>query len=340
MTPTLSQPHRFTRRAFLSGTGAMVVAIGAPRLLNPKAAFAALDDFPIGPALVDPQQVDSWLAVHGDGAVTVFAGKVELGTGVMTTTMQLVADELDVAFDRVNVVEGDTWQCVDQGFTAGSQSNKTQYAATGAVRQAAAEARLALVTMASQQLGVPVAQLTVTNGVVSVQGDASKSVSYAQLIGDKKFNLKISGKAVPKSFDQYKVVGKSIPRPDVAGKATGAFTYTQDVRIPGLVHARVVRPPTLDSTLVKIDGWRGGKQPPGVIKVVAKQNFLAVVAKEEWQAIAAASAMKVTWKTAPLPSYDTYFDDLQKLSPTTNRVLIDTKDVDAALAKASKTVEA
>jgi nicotinate dehydrogenase subunit B len=339
MTET-AQPRRFSRRAFLTGTGAMVVAIGTPRLLDPKAVFAALEDSTIGPALVDPLQIDSWLAVHGDGAVTVFTGKVELGTGVLTSTMQLVADELDVPFSNVTVVEGDTWQCVDQGFTAGSQSNKTQYAPTGALRQAAAEARLALLNLASPQLGAPVAQLTVKDGVVSVQSDASKSVSYAQLIGDKKFALKITGKAVPKPFTQYKIVGTSVKRPDVAGKATGAFTYTQDVRVPGLVHARVVRPPTLDSTLVSINGWKGDKQPPGVIKVVAKHNYVAVVAKEEWQAVEAAYALRVTWKTTPLPSYDTFYDDLQKMSPTTDRLLIDTRDVDTALTKSAKTVEA
>src|SRR5215471_12176292 len=135
MTSTTSQSRRFSRRAFLTGTGAMVVAIGTPKLLDPKTAFAALDDFPIGPALVDPQQIDSWLAVHGNGTVTVYVGKVELGTGVMTTSMQLVADELDVPLSKVTVIEGDTWRTVDQGYTAGSQSNKTQYAATGGLRQ-------------------------------------------------------------------------------------------------------------------------------------------------------------------------------------------------------------
>ena len=339
MTDTISQPRRYSRGKFLSGTGAMFVAIGLPKLLNPGAAFGALDDFPIGPALVDPQQIDSWLAVHGDGTVTVFTGKVELGTGVMTTTMQLVADELDVALKSITVIEGDTWQCVDQGFTAGSQSNKTEYAPTGAIRQAAAEARLALLTMASKQLNAPIAQLEVKEGVVAVKGSNGPTVSYASLVGDKRFNLKITGKAVPKSFDEYRIVGTSVARPDVAGKSTGAFTYTQDVGVPGLVHARVVRPPTLDSTLVSVDGWKG-KQPPGVIKVVVKKNFVAVVAKEEWQAIEAASALKVRWNVAPLPSYDTFFEDLQKLSPTTNRVLIDTRDVDAALAKAAKTLEA
>jgi Aerobic-type carbon monoxide dehydrogenase, large subunit CoxL/CutL homologs len=189
--------------------------------------------------------------------------------------------------------------------------------------------------MASKQLNAPVSQLEVKEGIVAIKGSSGPSVSYAQLIGDKRFNLKITGKATPKSFDEYKVVGKSVPRPDVVGKATGGFVYTQDVRIPGLVHARVVRPPTLDSTLAGVDGWKG-KTPPGVIKVVVKKNFVAVVAKEEWQAIDAAAALKVRWNTAPLPSYNTFFEDLQTMSPTTNRVLIDTRDVDAALAKARR----
>ena len=186
MTEIASPPRRFDRRSFLKGTGVMLVAIGTPQLLNPKSAFAALDDSAIGPALVDPQQIDSWLGIQGNGMVTLFTGKVELGTGVSTTAMQLVADELDVPFSKVRVVEGDTWWTVDQGFTAGSQTNKTQYSATGALRQAAAEARLALLNMASKQLGAPVAQLTVKDGVVSVQGDSSRSVTYAQLIGDKR----------------------------------------------------------------------------------------------------------------------------------------------------------
>lgn len=340
MTDSTTQaPVRFDRRKFLTGTGALIVAIGAPRLLDPKSAFAALEDNQIGPALVDPAQLDSWLAVRGDGTVTVFTGKVELGTGVETVTAQLVADELDVPLSKVRVVQGDTWRTPDQGYTAGSQSSKTNFAAgsTGALRQAAAEARLALLQMASAKLGVPVANLAVKDGVVS---GGSGSISYAQLIGDQKFNLKQTGKAKPKDFTQYRIVGTSVRRVDIPHKVVGKFVYTQDVRLPGLVHARVVRPPTVDSKLVSIDGFQGGKRPPGLIKVVSKGNFVAVVAEREEQAIQAAAQLKVTWKTAKLPAYENLYDDLKKLSPTTNRVLIDTKDVDQALAGAAKTIQA
>ena len=226
-----------SRRTFLAGTGAMVVSATLPRLLHPQRAFAQIDSQKIGPALVDPKQIDSWLAIKGDGTVVIHTGKVELGTGVMTTTMQLVADELDVSLDHLKVIESDTWRTPDQGFTAGSQSNKTQYALTGGLRQAAAEARLALLKLASAQLGAPVSALTVSDGMIS---GGSGQVSYAQLIGDKKFNLKITGKAVPKAPTAWRVVGTSVPRVEIPLKATGEFRYPQDVRVPGMVRARVV----------------------------------------------------------------------------------------------------
>jgi nicotinate dehydrogenase subunit B len=326
-----------SRRTFLAGTGAMVVSATLPRLLNPQRAFAQIDSQKIGPALVDPKQIDSWLAIKGDGSVVIHTGKVELGTGVMTSTMQLVADELDVSLDSLHVIESDTWRTPDQGFTAGSQSNKTQYALTGGLRQAAAEARLALLKLASAQLGAPVSALTVANGVVS---GGSGQVSYAQLIGDKKFNLKITGKAAPKPPTAWKVVGTSVPRVEIPEKVTGEFRYTQDVRVSGMVHARVVRPPTLDSTLDRVVGFHGGAHPPGFIKAVILHNFVAVVAEREEQAIDAADKLIVRWKTAPLPKFSNLYRDLQTMTPTTDRVLIDTGKVDAALASSAKTLQA
>ena len=335
----MSAPAVVTRRSFLAGTGAMVVAATLPRLLNARTAFGApLNTAQIGPALVDPNQIDSWLAVRGDGSVLILTGKVELGTGVLTTTMQLVADELDVAMDKLKVIESDTWLTPDQGFTAGSQSNKTQYAAKGGLRQAAAEARLALLNMAAVRLGSPAATLTVADGVV--KAPSGMTVAYADLIGSRKFNLKITGKAVPKTFEQYKIVGTSVARVEIPEKATGEFLYTQDVRLDGMLHARVVRPPTLDSKLVKVVGFPGGKHPPGYVTTVVKNNFVAVVAEREEQAIDAAQALQVTWQTTPLPSFEHLYGDLQRQSPTTDRLLIDTGDVDQAMSAAAKTLQA
>src|SRR4029078_12567418 len=132
----------------------------------------------------------------------------------------------------------------------------------------------------------------------------SGEVSYAELIGNRRFDLKITGKAVPKRFEDYRVVGTSVPRVDVPAKATGAFEYTQDVRVDGMVHARVVRPPTLDSKLVKVAGFAGGRKPLGIVATVVKGNFVAVVAEREEQAIDGAYSLRVTWETAPLPSFE------------------------------------
>jgi len=333
MTITASE-RSFSRRTFVKGAGALVVTMGAPRLLNPRAAWAAAGpDFPIGPATIDPTRIDSWIAIGADGTVTMKTGKVELGQGTVTATMQLVADELDVPMSKIRFVQADTWVTPDQGTTAGSQSTGTQNGPAG-VRQAAAEARLALLTMASAKLGVPVGSLTVADGVVSGGG---QKVSYAELVGGKTFGLAQTGKAVPKPYTAYKVVGTSVPREGIPEKVFGKFTYTQDVKLPGMLHARVVRPPTLDSKLVRVDGFPGGKQPKDLVQVVQKGNYVAVVAKTEWGAIIGAQQLEVTWQTAPLPDWAGFNDALLTLGPSTNQVIQDSKfsnglDVDAVLA--------
>jgi CO/xanthine dehydrogenase Mo-binding subunit len=343
MTDTTAQPRRFDRRKFVVGSGAMVVAASAPRLLNPKAALAASTEFPIGPALVDPGQLDSWLAIKGDGTVVVKTGKEELGQGMATAVAQMVADELDVPLDKIEQIISDTWHTVNQGGTSGSNSSPTQFnlvrdgAQQRGIRKAAANARAALLGMASKELGVPVSTLTVKDGVVSGGG---RQTTYAALIGDKTFNLPVSDKVTAKRFQDYKIVGTSVPRVDIPDKVFAKFTYNQDVRLPGMVHARVVRPPTHDSQLVAIDGFP--KKMPGVVKVVVKGNFVAVAAEREEQAINAAAALKVRWNVAPLPAFDTIHQQLVDIAPaqTTNRVLIDTFDVDKKLAAGAKQVEA
>jgi CO/xanthine dehydrogenase Mo-binding subunit len=337
--PTERQRERgFNRRSFLAGTGVLIVAASLPRLLNPKQAFGAGVDGPIGPALVDATQVDSWLAIHPDNTVTVYTGKVELGTGVLTTTTQLVADELRIGIDRITVVEGDTWKCPDQGYTAGSQSNLTQYSDTGALRQAGATARVALLNMASTRLGVPVSGLTMDNGTISGGGG---SVTYGELIGDQKLNLKL-GNAKVLEFGDYHVVGTSVPRVELPAKIYAQFEYTQDVKLPGMVHARVVRPPTLDSHLRKVIGWPHHRKPEGLVGVFARGDAVAVVCETEWQAINAAQDLQLDWELTPLPPMEAQYDALRAAAPdkATNRVLIDTFDVDASLASAAKTLSA
>jgi nicotinate dehydrogenase subunit B len=344
MTAVVSE-RTLDRRLFLKGVAAFIVVIGTPTLLDPKTAYGAAgpdlhsleflpkeDPLGIGPPSVDPSQIDSWLAILTDGTVVMKTGKVELGQGTITSTKQLVADELDVPFEQIKHLQSDTWHTVDQGYTAGSQSTGTETGPAG-VRQAAAEARAVLLNMASAKLGVPATSLTVSNGVVSGGG---QSVSYAALVGGQMFNAPLTGKATPKPYTAYKIVGTSVPRDDIPGKIFGSFTYTQDVKVPGMVHARVVRPPTLDSKLVKVVGF-AGKPPAGFIKTVVKNNYVAVVAKTEWAAIQAAEQLKVEWNIAPLPNWATYLDDMVTMGPSTNQVIQDSKfsngpDVDAVLA--------
>jgi nicotinate dehydrogenase subunit B len=338
MTETIStQPLRFDRRKFVVGTGAMVVAVGTPRLLNPQAAFAAVKEFPIGPATVDPTTVDSWLAIKGDGTVVVKTGKEELGQGMLTAVTQVVADELDVPLNKITHVNADTWFAVNQGSTSGSNSSPTQFnvfregVLQQGIRRAAASARAELLRLASVGLGQPVSNLSVKDGVVTVKGGGAQT-TYAALIGNKSFNVAISPTVQPKTFQEYKIVGTSVPRIDIPDKVFGKFTFNHDVRLPGMVYARVVRPPTHDSTLVSINGFP--HRIPGLIKVVVKKNFVAVVAEREEQAIAGASSLRVKWNVAPLPKWDTLYNQLVELAPAnaTNRVLINTNDVDQKLA--------
>ncbi|HXX38247.1 MAG TPA: molybdopterin cofactor-binding domain-containing protein [bacterium] len=334
-----------SRRQFLKTSGAVVVAITVPAFAGSReqAAGAA----PAVTGVPDASQLDSWLAIAQDGTVTVFTDKVELGMGVSTAFAQIVAEELDVPFGVVSVVMGDTARTPDQGGVGGSTS-----ISVGAVpvRQAAAEARRLLLNLASARLGVPVEQVAVRDGVVRRVDDPTKAVSYGELIGGRRFNvtltttggsynLGVAGTARPKSPDQYKIVGTPVPRIDVPAKATATFTYIVDVRVPGMVHGRVIRPPVPGARLVRVEGAQG---VPGLLKVVTKGDFVGVVAQAEWQVIQATQKLKVTWSTSTpaWPKMADLYDAMWAMSPSTRRVMAQVGDVDAALASAPRTIEA
>jgi nicotinate dehydrogenase subunit B len=311
------------RREFLKGAGALIVSFGIP---DPGFAQGAPD-----PRL---QQLDAWLAVGADGQVTVFCGKVELGTGVQTALAQIVAEELDVAFTRVFMLMGDTALCPNQGPTVGSQ---TIYRAGPQLRQAAAEARKTLLEMAAAGLSAEPAQLKVTDGIVTAPD--GKNVTYAELVGEKKIARAFSGTAKPKSPDQHAVVGKPIPRVDLPGKVFGTHAYVQNLRMPGMLHGRVVRPPMPEARLDRVDE-ASVKGLPGNVRVVVKGNFVGVVADREEQAIRAARALKVEWiqgvelpKMQDMPAFT-------RATPSRDTVLAASGSVDAALSAASKTYQA
>lgn len=323
---------RLSRRTFLKATGVLVVGFSLADRLAPGGAPAAHAQ-----AGLPAQRLDSWLAIADDGTVTLFTGKVELGTGVETALAQIAADELDVAWDQMHVVQGDTARTVDQGPTVGSQS----VAIGGAqIRQAAAEARHVLLALAAEQLGAPVEQLQVRDGVVSVGGDPERSVSYAALVHGRRLELEVSGAATPKRPEEYRLVGQPVPRRDIPAKMTGEFEYVQNVRLPGMLHGRVVRPtPQSGATLVSVDEGSVADMP-GLVQVVVRGNFVGVVAEREEQAIQAARQLRVTWSApAGLPPQDTLFS-VVRAAPSDDRLLDEAGDVAAALASAAKTVEA
>ena len=330
------------RRQFLKTTGALIIGFN----LFPPSSVSAQSMVEPAPD-ADPRELDSWLAIAPDGTVTVYSGKVDLGTGVETALAQIVAEELDVPFNKVHMVSLDTAKAIDQGVTAGS---RTIERAGPQLRQAAAAAKQELLKLAAQRLGSPVESLSVTSGVVSA---GSKKVTYAQLIGGQKFNTKIpvSGtgwnmKVAPdaraKNFKDYKIVGTSQKRVELPPKMTGEFVYVHDVRIPGMLHGRVVRPPTVTSKPASVDDG-SVTNIPGFVKVVQEGSFLGVVCTTEWSAIKAAKALKVTWsapQTKMPAGPDEVFAYLQNTKSLRDQVTVNRGDPEAALSKAGKTYEA
>ena len=237
MTNLIETPH--SRRDFLKGGGALIVAFSTPLALGTATAKAATGA--IGPALVDPNLIDSWVAIQQSGRVTIFTGKSELGTGLRTSQMQIAADELDVPMNMIDLVMSDTWLTPDQGTTAGSQSIKTNFA--GALRRGCAEARQALIDMGAKKLGVPANTLVTKDGAVVSASDSSKRATYAELIGGQQFKIRSTGRAPLKKPSELKVVGRSIAHVDVPDKVRSKLEYIQNVKVPGMLHGRVVRPP-------------------------------------------------------------------------------------------------
>src|SRR5262245_29496782 len=271
-----------TRREFLVGTGALVVSFSLARAAAAQTGAAAK------PVALD--QVDSFLAVAKNGTVTMYTGKVDIGTGIRVALPQMVAEELDVPLDRVTLVEGDTALTPDQGPTWGSLSVQV---AGVQLRQAAATARKALIEMAVQKTGMPSVDFAVKDGVVFLRAEPHRRFTYVDLLGDRRFELKVDKDAPVKSPKDYTLVGQPLPRPDVPGKVTGTHTYMQDFRVPGMVHARVVRPPAVGATLESVDE-NSIKAVKGA-RVVRQGSFLAVVADSEWGAVKAARSLNATW---------------------------------------------
>jgi len=320
----------FSRRDLMKTMGALVVGFSSVASIKKLGAEA-----PLPSPVYDLLQVDSWIAIAQDESITAYSGKCDMGQGFRTVQYQLVAEELFVPIDRVNLIFCDTALCPDQGTTSGSQSHLTEFGATG-LRQALATARETLLAMAAKQFNTTTDQLVIKAGVISMKSTPANSVSYGKLIGGKKFSLATNAKATPVDPKNYTVLGTSVPRYDIPQKTTGEYIYVQNVRLPGMLHGKVVRPPFIDAQVVSVNNASVAKLG-GNVKVVVKKNFVGVVADTEWQALIAANTLDVTWSaTKALPSQDTYYQTIRK-QPSRDSYTVNTGDVDANI-KSAKTV--
>jgi CO/xanthine dehydrogenase Mo-binding subunit len=282
------------------------------------------------------RNLDDWLAIEVDGSVTAFSGKVELGTGVRTALAQIVAEELELPLERVNMVMGDTALTPDEGYTAGSMTILTSGAS---LREAAAEARRILLELAAQALSAAPRDLAVQDGSIFVTGRPEQRVSYAELMGGKLFNRQVPEQVEVRRRADYRIVGTSVPRQDLPGKVVGQPSFVHDFTLPGMLHARLVRPPSLGATLVSLE--EGSVQDlSGPVQVVRRGNFVGVLAEREELAVQAAKRLKVEWREAPsLPAMPELYAQLRS-QPTEDVVLVQEGDVDGRLKAAPRTLRA
>jgi nicotinate dehydrogenase subunit B len=323
-----------SRREFVAGS--LTISFAAVALARSDAALAQASGTKLPGSLANNARLDAWLKIGANGEVTIFTGKAEIGQGIKTALAQIAADEMDVSIERIAVVGADTARTPEEGVT--SRSFSIIESGT-AVRLAAAEARSLLLAKAAEKLSVPVERLTVVDGTVAAD---QKKTSYWELIGGNEFKHQVTGTAKPKQPKDYKYVGRSVPRVDLPGKVTGQPSYVQDLRLDGMLHARVLRPPLdrADIAIESIDVGRASAMP-GVRKIVRNGNFVAIIAEREEQAINALAALKkdTRWRVPALPKPEELKEHLLK-APARDRVLRDDGDVAAALGKAKHVVEA
>ena len=344
MTPDLTPDARaayeaagFSRRDFLKHSGALVVAFSAAgRLGLPGSQGTAAAQGINGRAT---QALDGWISIMADGSVTAYTGKCELGQGLFTSQVQLIAEELVVPMNRVRLVQCDTSLTPDQGTTSGAQSHPANFNHAN-LALAGATAREALVRMAAERLGVPVEQLGVGDGAVFVRATPAQRVGYGDLVGGRRFGINLSTAAKRRRPSEWTVLGKAVPRVDMSAMVTAELEYVHHVRVPGMLHGRVVRPPAVGATVVRVDDTSVTGMA-GVVKVVTKGNFVGVVAEKPWQAIQAAAKLEVTWTPGTgLPPQRTFYEHLRQQKNCRDTLLVDSGNVDATLAGAATVVRA
>ena len=333
-----------SRRNFLASSGALVLSLGLGTVPGARVlAQAAAGPYP------DPDflQLDTWIVIHPDNTATFFVGKTDGGQGTGTAFRQMMCDELDLAYEQTSLVMGSTDTTPDQGGSGGSDAIETD---GKPMRRVAAEARRVLLELAAERLNTPVAQLTANNGIVTSTADAGKSVRYADLVGGKRFDVALTGQninattgtAAVKPVQQLRVVGKPLPRYDIPAKVDGSLTWAVDVKLPGMLHARNVRPPVAGAQLRSIDETSVAGIP-GFVRVVSSGNYVAVVCEREEQAIQAARQLKAEWTPpaqSPFPASNDLFHYIRSATPTSSEEPQVTGDIAAAFTSAAAVLEA
>ncbi len=295
----------------------------------------------VRPGVVGAKAIsETFITITADGSVTAFNGHVDLGTGIRTALGQIVAEELDVSFARVVVVLGDTSRVPNQGATIASES--IQITAVP-LRKAAAQARQFLLKRAAERLELPIDDFAIDDGLIHGH---NRNISFGELIGDEIIRLELADDVKLKAVESYSIVGQSMPRVDLPAKATGELVYVHDMRVPGMLHGRVVRPPYagvdagpfVGTSLIAVDE-SSVRDIPGVVAVVRIGDFVGVIAEREENAVKAAAQLRVTWKPTPtLPDLKD-IETALRANPSTPRTLLDKGDVDIALAAAAKPMQ-
>jgi nicotinate dehydrogenase subunit B len=333
------------RRQIIAGTGALTVYLALPGV-RAKAAIATQ----ASRLALKPDQLSTYISINQDGSAVGWVGKIDMGQGTDIGWIKMIAEELDLPPERVSMVQGHTDVTVDQGGASGSTGI---WKAGAALRNAAAEARRVLVEMASEKLGVPAERLTVVDGIVSDKSDPAKKLGYGELIGGRHFDIElewnhefgnellVKGKAKLKSPSEFKTVGKpGTRRRDVPQKVLGTHDYMVDVKVPGMLHGRIIRPPVAGAVPVAVDE-SSVKDIPGV-QVVWQKAFIGLVAPKEWDAVKAAKALKITWSEAkpPFAGNASLYDHIRAAPVAKKDEETKVGDVEQAFAKAATVVEA
>lgn len=328
-----NKPTNLGRRHFLKNTGKLVIGFS----LAPFPFSSQAQSMPFTGPRADTNNIDAWIRIDAEGNLTVLTGKTELGQGIKTALMQIAAEELDVNMKRVRIIIADTGQTADERYTAGSASIT---GSGSAIRKAAAEARRILLDMAAEKLKSPVSGLTVKDGIVTAMA-TGQSISYGALLSGKSIQGGITGKAPLKDPSKYTLVGTAYPREDIAAMVTGQPVYVQDIRLPDMLHARILRPPVYGAKLLSLPEEKVAGQT-GIVKLVRNGSFVAIVAQEEYQAIKALRLLQQlsTWdKPALLPAQPNLFDHMIKQTAN-SEVVQKNEAVDPAIAAAATQHEA